>query len=185
MSKAIGGASQVEIWKLDKGWLYTYFLQFYHKEFHKKIVGENQYDSVEDAAKKFHRELYTSMHEPMHVAVVNTEENEAGEQEVLEIDSDGDRFDICLNEQMAQDTTHYGVENYDVEADAIFSQLCSTKIDYKSFLYENVDPHKANLKRLKGLLRDLDIFRYFREKGQMQFPFIALGAQILLTKMDN
>ena len=86
---------------------------------------------------------------------------------------------------MTQDTIHYGLENYDVEADAIFSQWCSTKIDYKSFLYENVGSHKANLKRLKGLLRDVDIFRYFREKGQMQFPSIALGARILLAKMDN
>ena len=73
----------------------------------------------------------------------------------------------------------------DFSSDAIFSQWCSTKIDYKSFLYENVGSHKANLKRLKGLLRDVDIFRYFREKGQMQFPSIALGARILLAKMDN
>ena len=155
------------------------------KNFAKKIIGENLYDSVEKAAKKFHRELYTSIQESMHVAVVNTEENEADEQEGLEMDSDEDRFDICLDEQMIQDTTHHRLENFDVEADRIFSQWCSTKIDYKSFLYENVDPHKANLKRLKGLLRDVDIFRYFREKGQMQFPSIALGARILLAKMDN
>ena len=53
------------------------------------------------------------------------------------------------------------------------------------FLYENIDPHKANLKRLKGLLRDVDIFRYFREKGQTQFLSSVLGARILLAKMDS
>ena len=66
--------------------------------------------------------------------MVDTEENEADEQEeVLEVVLDEDRFDICLDEQMIQDTTQTELENYDVEADVIFSQWCSTKIDCKSF----------------------------------------------------
>ena len=37
------------------------------------------------------------------VVVVDTEENEADEQEeLLEIDSDEDCFDICLDEEMIQ-----------------------------------------------------------------------------------
>ena len=69
------------------------------KNFAEKTIGDAIYDSTEEAAKSFHRELYSSIQKSTSVAMVDTEENEADEQEeVLEVVLDEDRFDICLDE---------------------------------------------------------------------------------------